>query len=361
MKIIKRACFALLMIVVGAWLIALIHLNFSQHEYAEITSEQLADAKDYLGSQITKTPVEFRWQDFRTKAGVILRTGLLENTQAKGTVVVVPGFTGSIEMIMREITQIHAAGFRVAAIEYRGQGLSHRPLSNHPEKGYVEDYALLANEIGQYANSVRDPDLPLYFFSISKGAHITMRMAAEEQVDVDAYALVVPMIQINSGDIAYDTLEIVASWVTKIGLGSLYTPGASAWPGEELVFGKAGPCNSNPATAQAQSALFAINENLRTRGVTFKWLHETTKSSKKLLMPQFVSNITQPVKIYTAGIDALVNTEKAQQFCDSLDSCEVEHFSDARHCITRENYELYDTIVQDAIEHFEHNLIRVKS
>ena len=356
MKIIKRAFFALLIIVVGAWLVALIHLNFSKHEYAEVTPDKLAEAKVYLGSQITETPSEFKWEKFKTEAGVSLRTGLLENSQARGTVVVVPGFTGSIEMIMREITQIHAAGFRVAAIEYRGQGLSHRPLSNHPEKGYVEDYALLASEIGQFANNVRDTALPLYFFSISKGAHITMRMAAQDEVDVDAYALVVPMIQINSGDMAYETLENVANWVTKIGLGSAYTPGASAWPGDELVFGKAGPCNSNPATAQAQSALFAINENLRTRGVTFKWLHETTKSSKKLLTPEFVSNITQPVKIYTAGIDALVSTEKAQQFCDSLESCETKHFPEARHCITREDYELYDTIVQDAIEHFQRDM-----
>lgn len=356
MKIIKRASFALLIIVIGVWLFALANLKLSKHEYREVTPKQLAQAKAYLGTQITPIPDGFKWQTFKTQAGVNLRAGLLENDQAKATVVVIPGFTGSIEMIMREITQIHSAGFRVATIEYRGQGLSYRPLSNHPEKGYVESYALLADEVGQFADSIRNNELPLYFFSISKGAHITMRMAAQGKVDVDAYAIVVPMIEVHPGDIEYDTLASISNFVTKIGLGAAYIPDASAWPGEELVFGQSGPCNSNPATAQAQSALFAINEKLRTRGVTFKWLHETIKSSKQLLTPEFVRGITQPVKIYTAGIDTLVSTEKTQQFCSSLANCETQHFPEARHCITRENYELYDSIIVDAIEHFERDL-----
>ena len=359
MKIIKRAVLALLMVVAVAWLVAVVNLNFSQHEYAQVSDEQLAQAKAYLGTQITQTPPEFEWKSFRTQAGVTLRGGLLENKNAKATVMVVPGFTGSIEMIMREITQIHAAGYRVATLEYRGQGLSHRPLSNHPEKGYVEDYGLLADEVGQYANHIRRNDLPLFFFSISKGAHITMRMAAQSNTKVDAYALIVPLIQVNSGDLDYGSLRTISNVMTTVGLGAAYTPGAAAWPGDELVFGKAGACNSNPETAQAQSALFAINKKLRTRGVTYKWIHETTQSSEKLLTPEFVKNITQPVKIYTAGIDALVRTDKAEQFCGSLAQCELKHFPKARHCITREDYNLYDGIIADAIDHFEQALVEL--
>jgi len=338
---------------VGAWLVALAKLNFSQHEYAPVSAVQLAEAKAYLGKQITPTPPQFEWTMFTTDAGVELRTGVLDHPAPKGTVVVVPGFTGSIEMIMREITMLQAAGYRVAAVEYRGQGLSHRPLSNHPEKGYVEDYGLLASELAQYATQITHDDLPLFFFSISKGAHITMRMAAEHELGVDAYALIVPMIQINSGGLPYDNLRKVAGLMNGIGLGAAYTPGASAWPGDNLVFGEATGCNANPESAQAQSALFAINEKLRTRGVTYKWLHESIKSTAKLLNPEHVRGITQPVKIYTAGIDELVRTDKAEQFCDSLANCESQNYAESRHCITREDYKLYDGIIADAIGHFD--------
>ena len=356
MKIIKRSLMVLLILILGAWFTAFVKVNFISHEYAEVSQAQLAEAQEYLGRQITPTPAKFEWRMMETAAGVKLRTGVLEHPNPKGTVVVVPGFTGSIEMIMREITRIHAAGYRVGAIEYRGQGLSYRPLSQHPEKGYVEDYGLLGAEVAMFANQVKQAGSPLFFFSISKGAHITMRMAAEQAVHVDAYALIVPMIQINSGDFPYENLATVSNVMTKVGLGAAYSPGANAWPGEKLVFGEATGCNANPKTAQAQSALFAINEQLRTKGVTFKWLHETIKSSEKLLSPSFVESINSPVKIYTAGIDLLVSTEKAEQFCSSLENCETQHYEQARHCITREDYALYDGIIDDAIAHFDAQL-----
>jgi len=357
MKIIKRSLIVLLILVVGVWAASLVTLKISEHEYTPVTQAQLVQAKAYLSNNITPAPTEFEWSMFDTNAGVRLRTGLLEHPNPKGTVVVVPGFTGAIEMIMREITRIHAAGYRVAAIEYRGQGLSHRPLANHPEKGYVEDYGLLGDELGQYANKVKREGLPLFFFSISKGAHITMRMAAEQKVDAAAYALIVPMIQVNPGELAYDNLKTIAKVMTSIGLGEAYVPGAGAWPGDKVVFGEATDCNANPDTAQAQSALFAINEKLRTRGVTYKWLYETTNSTDKLLDPDFNSAIRQPVKVYTAGIDTLVRTDKAEQFCNSLESCETQHFPESRHCITREDYDLYDEIIRDAISHFDTTLV----
>lgn len=356
MKIIKRTLLALLILIVGAWLVALLKLNFIADKHTPVSEAMLIEAKEYLGDQITPAPANFQWSMFKTEAGVSLRTGLLEHENAKATVVVVPGFTGTIEMIMREITMIHAAGYRVATVEYRGQGLSYRPLPDHPERGYVESYQVLGSEVGQYASSIELANKPLFFFSISKGAHITMRMAAEQGLDVAAYALIVPMIQINSGEVPYETLRSVAKWATKLGLGTAYSPGAGVWPVDDFKFGAPDLCNSNPKTAQAQSGLFASNEKLRTRGVTYKWLYETTKSTDKLFSSDFIAPITAPVKIYTAGIDTIVRTEAAERFCNSLADCETQNYPQARHCITREDYSLYDGIVADAIEHFDTHL-----
>ncbi len=356
MKIIKRSLVVLLIIAFFTWLTAFVRVNYSQHEYSLVSAEQLAEAKAYLGNQLTPVPNDFEWQFIETDPGVKLRTGLLNHASPKGTVIVVPGFTGAIETMMREITQIHAAGYRVAAIEYRGQGLSYRPLPNHPEKGYVEDYALLANDLAKFTRQLKRINEPVFFFSISKGAHITMRMAAEHDLGIDGYALIVPMIQINSGGFSHEALARLSTAVTAVGLGAAYTPGASSWPGEKLVFGEATGCNANAKTAQTQSAVFAMNEKLRTKGVTYKWLSETTKSTKLLMNADYVKPITQPVKIYTAGIDELVRTDKANQFCGLLADCQTKHFAQSRHCITRENYALYDDIVHDAIQHFDAQL-----
>jgi alpha-beta hydrolase superfamily lysophospholipase len=263
-------------------------LRFEDHEYARLSDDQLAEAAAYLDGKLTPAPPGWQWGVFMPEPGVQLRTGMVDAANAKGTVVVVPGFTAPIEMLMREIVKINAGGYRVASIEYRGQGESYRPLAN-PEKGFVESYGQLGAELAQYAETVRIAGKPLFFYAISKG----------------------------------------------------------------LVFGRPAPCNANPETAQVREALFANRETLRTNGVTMGWFYETAASTERLFDPAHTAAIVQPIKMFTAGVDALVDTSAAQQFCDSLAQCEIEHLSGSRHCVTREDFELYDRMIEDVIRHYD--------
>jgi lysophospholipase len=352
---IKKTARVIIVLLASLWLVAFVALRFDTHAYARLSEEQLAEAAAYLEGKLTPAPSAWQWNTFTPEPDVDLRTGMIDAANAKGTVIVVPGFTATIEMTMREIVRINAAGYRVASIEYRGQGESYRPLSN-PEKGFVESYAQLGEELAAFAEQVRIANKPLFFYSISQGAHITMRMAGEQSPNVSAYALIVPMIKVNSGNSDYATARTVANVLHTIGLGTVYFPGQSEWPKGELVFGKPIPCNANPDTAQTQSALFAERESLRTSGVTASWLHETASSTDALFRPEHIAAISQPVQMFTAGVDLLVDTPAAQQFCDSLARCELKHLAESRHCVTRENFELYDRVIEDAINHFDQHL-----
>jgi len=352
---LKRGSQALLGLIFLTWLVTYLVVKFEKHEYTQITDEQRSQALAYLEGKITPTPSDWEFETFSPERGVDLRTGIVDAPNAKGTVVFVPGFTGTIEMSMETITQLNNAGFRVAAIEYRGQGKSYRPIS-HPEKGYVEDYGLLGSDLAKFAHHVKRDGEPLFFFSISKGAHITMRMAAEQSIDVSAYALVVPMIKINTGELSYSFVKNLAQTLNAVGLGNMYSPGSSQWPPQPLIFGEANGCNSNPDTAQLQSAMFALDETLRTRGASIKWLKETTASTEKLLSPGFMNAVKQPVKIFTAGDDRLVRSDVATEFCSSLRNCTVKHFQEARHCINRESQERMNEIIRQSVTHFETSL-----
>ena len=59
-------------------------------------------------------------------------------------------------------------------------------------------------------------------------------MALTEGVDVSAFALVVPMIKINTGDFPYDATANIARGFTMLGLGAQYAPGQADWPGSRL-------------------------------------------------------------------------------------------------------------------------------
>lgn len=355
MKALKRIVSLVLVVLVGLWIFALWNLHDEEHQYVTLTEEQQNQAAEYLVDKLSPAPAGWNWSSYTPEPGVNLRTGMIDARDAKGTVIVVPGFTATIEMTMREIAQINAAGYRVASIEYRGQGESWRPLPN-PEKGYVESYQQLGAELAGFAKQVRIEDKPLFFYSISKGAHITMRMATDQDLDVNAYALIVPMIKINTGTFNYQATGLASALFSKLGLGAMYAPGQTNRFGNGFELGKPIPCNANPDTAQTQDALFAQRESLRASGATMKWLYETTSSTKHLLKSENIAHITQAVMMVTAGIDALVDTNVAQGFCRSLKQCDLIHIEQARHCITRENFDLYDGLIAQAIQHFEKNL-----
>jgi lysophospholipase len=351
LKYFLRSLTVLLILFAGAWLVTFVALKNESHEYSELTSEQSAIASAYYDANAEAMPTEWTWTRFTAAPGVELRTGYLDAEQARGTVVIVPGFTSPIEMQARAIKALHAAGFKVVAIDYRGQGGSWRPLSN-PEKGYVEDYAVLADDVARYAASVRVQGKPLFFHSISMGAHITMRMAERNLAQADAIALVVPMIEINSVGMDLTSMKRLAGFASTIGLGALFAPGQSKWPSKGLSFGVAGDCNANPDTAQLQSALFAQNPNLRVNGVTMRWLYESIASGEYLLSESYAKNMVLPIKVFTAGDDRIVNSNAAEAFCGALSECESFDFANSRHCINRENTDVYDEILDQSIEFY---------
>ncbi len=127
---LKRTAISLLGLLFLAWMITYVAVRFERHEYTQISDEQRQQASDYLVGKVTPRPDTWQWETFTPEKGIDLRTGTVDAENAKGTVIFVPGFTGTIDMSMETITQLNRAGYRVAAIEYRGQGKSHRPLSN---------------------------------------------------------------------------------------------------------------------------------------------------------------------------------------------------------------------------------------
>ena len=355
MALFKKTVLVLFSVLFFSWLVALLYLQLATHEYYSVSTAQKAQASAYLEGKLTPVPPTLQWSTFTSEPGIELRTSLLDAENPKGTIIVVPGWTGFAELSMRTIVTLNQAGYRVAHIEYRGQGKSTRLLRN-PEKGHVESYAARANEVAQYANTIRIEDKPLFFFSESMGAHITMRMAAEQALDVDAYFLLVPLIKMNTGTIPYKVGTSLANVFSAVGLGAVYAPGQSQWPDLPLVFGKAHDCNANPQTAQRQSALFALDESLRSKGATMGMISETAASTVVISSAGYMDDLIQPVQMITAGIDTLVDTDASHEFCDALKNCEVTHFAEARHCISGENLQRMDTILAQAIAFFDRSV-----
>ncbi len=94
----------------------------------------------------------------------------------KGMVAIFPGRTEVIEKYGRVITDLMAAGYGAAAIDWRGQGLSDR-LTDRPLLGDVQDFAQYQLDVAAY-RTVLDrfaPDAPIFVLAHSMGGCIALR------------------------------------------------------------------------------------------------------------------------------------------------------------------------------------------
>ena len=310
------------------------------HEYAKVTPELVERSKAYLDANLEPLPDGWEWSVFQPEEGVALRVGRVDVPNAKGTVVVVPGFTATIELYGSTIRALREAGYNVAGFEYRGQGLSARELPN-PEMGYVGSWPRLGADLAAYVETLPGN---VYVFANSMGAHVALRAAGDAQPDVKGYVLTVPMVRIVTGGFPYEVARGITTFFSLTGMDGEYTEGQVPWRPDRISWGKGNDCNTNPDTAWLRDALFALNEPMRTTGTTNGWVRRTMASSDEITQADYARRIDEPVLMFTAGRESYVDTDAAAAMCGAMDSCERVHFPESSHCIVDEKPEVASRI-----------------
>src|SRR5262249_52341614 len=96
----------------------------------------------------------------KTSDGVVLRYARWEPPPGrKGTVCVFPGRAEFIEKYFEVVRDARTRGFAVAMLDWRGQGLSERGLSN-ARKGHVLDFSPYDLDLQAFVKEVVLPDSP---------------------------------------------------------------------------------------------------------------------------------------------------------------------------------------------------------
>src|SRR5437016_13819891 len=114
-----------------------------------------------------------------TPDGVALRFARWAPPQGrKGTVCLFQGRSEFIEKYFETVRDLRARGFAVAALDWRGQGLSERALAD-PRKSYVRDFAEYDADLETFMREIVLPDCPPPLFALghSTGANILIRAA----------------------------------------------------------------------------------------------------------------------------------------------------------------------------------------
>jgi pimeloyl-ACP methyl ester carboxylesterase len=89
-------------------------------------------------------PDAWIWESYEAKDGTQLRWGHTQgNDEAHATIVLIPGYTSTLEHFAEHISHWADQGYNVVGIDLRGQGGSERPLEN-PEKYWIDSFATYA-------------------------------------------------------------------------------------------------------------------------------------------------------------------------------------------------------------------------
>ncbi|MFX0541427.1 alpha/beta hydrolase [Roseovarius sp. S4756] len=214
--------------------------------------------------------------------GVRIRVAHWPREEACGTVLLFPGRTEFIEKYGPAARDLGARGYGVAAIDWRGQGLSDR-LTGDTLTGHVGSFAEYGHDVAAMAGIAEALDLPRpwHLLAHSMGGAIGLR-AVMEGLPVATCAFTAPMWGIRLRA-ALRPVAWSLGWASgHIGLGTRYAP--STGPDSYVL---SAPFETNDLTRDAEMleqmrAQLTSHPELALGGPSLRWLFAALHECRRL-------------------------------------------------------------------------------
>jgi len=307
----------------------------AKYEPYDVTPEYQAQLDKF---NVPSMPDGWEFDTFLTRDFAKIRFGKGPvNPEAKATLIVMPGFTGTLEQYAEHFTYWQANGYNVAGIDIRGQGGSERALKYNPEKPWVKDFGVYAADIDELLKlHFRDSEVPLIFVAPSFGAHVAYRTVAAYETEIDGMVLFAPAFRPNTGEIPYGVAKALYRASKLTGKTDAYAPGVGDWKPDVEDLTQTIPCSAEPKRIYIRDAVFSEKPELRVGGATYQWFGQLMLSGEKMIKPEWTSKVDIPVMMLLADRDQIVKNEQPEQVCDDLANCTLKIIEDSGHCIPQE-------------------------
>ncbi|TKZ19257.1 alpha/beta hydrolase [Shimia litoralis] len=223
---------------------------------------------------------EAHWLE--TLDGVRIRIAHWRAPSEKGTILLFPGRTEFVEKYGRAAESFGQHGYSVLAIDWRGQGLADRFLTD-PSTGHVGTFDDYQKDVAAALRAAQELDLPKPYFLIghSMGGCIGLR-AVMSGLPVNAAVFSAPMWGILMSSVLRPAAWALG-WVSKrAGLGHQYAPGT-----KQKTYVLAEPFEGNTLTKDPEMFRYMQDQvrsypDLALGGPSMHWLHEALGEMKEL-------------------------------------------------------------------------------
>src|SRR3954471_13215975 len=207
----------------------------------------------------------------RTSDGVTLRYARWAPPAGrKGTVCLFQGRAEFIEKYYETANDLRARGFAVATLDWRGQGLSDRLLSD-PLKGHVGNFSEYDLDLQAFMQEIVLPDCPPPIFALghSMGGAVLIRAAQQGRRWFDRIVLSAPMVALR-GERNMGVARAIVSGGRLFGMGTSYVPGGDRVPVNARPF-VGNMLTSDPVRYARNAAVLEAEPALGVAAPTFAW------------------------------------------------------------------------------------------
>ena len=253
----------------------------------------------------------------------------------RGSVVLMGGRGEFIEKYATEIVgELRERGYCVFAMDWRGQGLSDRPLADR-NKGHIDSFATYMADLQLFLAEVVAPSAPRPIVALchSMGAHIMMRELAENgSGPIAAGVLVSPMTALRREAMLRSVLMLMPE-VPAVEERYLFGTGPFVLLARQF--------NANFVTHDERryrftEQWFAADPRLVLGGPTLGWGRQAVRSMTTALAPGYLERIELPLVLITAGQDPLIDSRSHDAVAARLRHGEHFTVAEAKHEVMME-------------------------
>ncbi|QGN55328.1 alpha/beta fold hydrolase [Novosphingobium sp. Gsoil 351] len=253
----------------------------------------------------------------------------------RGSLLFLPGRGDYYEKHLEALHHWVGRGWRVTALDWRGQGGSGR-LGIDEATGHVEDFALWLGDLAAFWGAWRtDSVRPRIVVAHSMGGQLALRAVAEDLIDPDALVLAAPMLGLAGrvpGAAMHQVARIMAAW------GDARRP-AWKWkeePGDKLAW-RQRMLTHDDARYGDELWWRQHRPELAMGPGSWRWVERAYASMRGLERPGVLERIAIPVILVASTGDKLVSFPAIERAARRIVRAELVRFGpEAAHEIFRE-------------------------
>lgn len=283
--------------------------------------------------------------DMPLSGGGTLHAQRYDAPDAKGTVVVLHGYTESGEKFREMAWYFVQAGYSVVLPDHRGHGLSVRAVEDTSvtHVDHFDDYLRDLEQLMDREVLPRADGKPLLLYAHSMGGAIGALALIRHPEWFTRAVLTAPMIAPVTGPLPGWAAGAIAKLMCALGKGK-----------ERAFVGKPfDPANETFELSFSTSrARYDYYENkriatphLQNCSPTYSWIREAVNVTRVLLAPENTARITTPLLLCQAGRDTIVRLPEQDRFVAQVRGARKRVFETARH----EIYGSEDAVMEEYV------------